>query len=62
MSQKLIVGMPGSPSGNTRNRPKSAPEHIGDCVVCKGGIFSNDEWGRAPRPLLGKAHTRCGGA
>lgn len=49
--------MPGRPYGHP-----SAVEHIGDCVVCKQGIFSDQAHGRAPKPLLGKAHTACGGA
>lgn len=57
-----IAGLPGTPTGNTKSRPKDAPEHIGDCVVCKHGIYTNETYGRAPKPLLGKAHTWCGGA
>jgi hypothetical protein len=44
------------------NKVDASIEHIGHCVVCKLGIFSNETWGRAPLPLLGKAHTTCGGA
>lgn len=55
--------MPGTPrpvlkGGNN----KSTIGYVGNCAVCKLGIFSGDEWGRAPLPLLGKAHkSPCGG-
>lgn len=55
MSAKLI----GSPSPNLK---RGKPEEVGGCVVCKQGIFTDQEWGRAPRPLIGKAHAWCGGA
>lgn len=38
---------------------KGDVEHLGSCVFCKHGIFSDQEHGRAPRPFLGKAHTAC---
>lgn len=48
--------------GVTLNKATAQVEHLGNCVICTEGIFSDQEYGRAPRPLLGKAHTRCGGA
>ncbi|HZN76058.1 MAG TPA: hypothetical protein VFC00_30880 [Micromonosporaceae bacterium] len=60
MSQKLIGSAKPILKGNNKT---AATEHIGDCVVCKLGIFSDQEWGRARRPLLGKAHViDCGGS
>lgn len=53
MSIKLIA----SPKPTMPGRNKT--EEIGGCVVCKQGIFSDQEWGRAPRPLIGKAHEWC---
>lgn len=62
MIQSLINSLPGGPS---RPKPKAgkqkAPENVGCCVVCHKGVFSNEEYGRAPKPLLGKAHAWCGG-
>lgn len=43
------------------NKARGKVEQIGSCVYCRAGIFSNQEWGRAPRPLIGKAHAWCGG-
>lgn len=41
---------------------KTTVEYLGECVVCKHGIFSDQDHGRAPKPLLGKAHINmCGG-
>lgn len=58
MSTKLIATA--KPIAN-RGRGFTHTEEIGACVKCKLGIFSDQEWGRAPKPLLGKAHTSCGG-
>ena len=56
MSRKLIS----SPTAITKS---SKVDHIGNCVVCKHGIFTDQEYGRAPKPLLGKAHkSPCGGS
>lgn len=52
MSRKLIS----SPASITKS---SKVEHIGNCVICKLGIFSDHQHGRAPLPLLGKAHAWC---
>lgn len=52
MSRKLIC----SPSAITRH---SQVDHLGNCVYCKLGIFSDQQHGRALRPLIGKAHTDC---
>lgn len=57
MSNKLIA----SPKPQIRRGFSHASEEIGGCVICKHGIFSDQEWGRAPKPWLGKAHTWCGG-
>lgn len=60
MSAKLI----GSARPTIRaNGVKATVDHVGNCVVCKHGIFTDQEWGRAPKPLLlGKAHIQpCGG-
>lgn len=59
MSTRFIGGnLPGGPA---KPKPKSRPEQVGSCVVCKAGIFSDQDYGRAPKPLLGKAHAYCGG-
>lgn len=44
------------------NRVNHAVDYIGHCVVCKLGIYSDMEHGRAKSPLIGKAHAWCGGA
>ena len=44
------------------NKVNAAVDHLGNCVYCKLGIFSDQEHGRAQRPFLGKAHKECGGA
>lgn len=57
-----MSGLPGSITGASNPKPKKgAPENVGHCAVCKEGIFSDHEYGRAPKPLLGKAHAWCGG-
>lgn len=59
MSIKLIGGS--LPGGHTSKAKAGKAEEVGTCVVCKAGIFSSNDHGRAPKPLLGKAHTWCGG-
>lgn len=49
----MTIDYPRSNSGNA--------DEIGGCVTCKQLIFRHQTWGRAPKPLLGKAHTWCGG-
>lgn len=60
MSVRLIGGdLPGGPS---KAKAAGKVDEIGCCVVCKRGIFSDQEYGRAPKPALGKAHVvPCGG-
>jgi hypothetical protein len=37
--------------------PTSGAEYVGHCVKCRKAIHTDQEWGRAEAPLIGKAHT-----
>ncbi len=54
----MAKASPTPSAGLTKRR--TDVEYLGQCVLCPYAIFSDQAWGRAPRPWLGKAHNECG--
>lgn len=47
---------------NGRRRPKSSfttRRHLGDCVVCRAGVFEGDETARGRGQWMGLCHAPC---
>lgn len=49
----------GIQAGNSKSAVKTGISHVGNCAVCKLGIFSNQTYAQVRSPATGKNHVWC---